>query len=100
SLPSPQTLRPTCPSNSRRSTLDRRPLLATRAPVEVAPHVPRSAHRCATHQARFSGATVDVDLAAVPILTRSTVHRNRVMLRTDRIDPATTHPVVHQPDEI
>jgi hypothetical protein len=36
----------------------------------------------------------------VAILTRRSSHRNRVMLRTDRIDPATTHPVVHQLDEI
>lgn len=52
------------------------------------------------HQARRTGPAVDIDLAAMPILARSSSHRHRVMLRTDRIDPATMHPVVHQLDEI
>ena len=43
------------------------------------------------HQARRTGPAVDIDLTAVAILTRRSSHRNRVMLRTDRIDPATTH---------
>jgi hypothetical protein len=36
----------------------------------------------------------------MPILTRRSSHHHRVMLRPDRIDPAMTHPLVHQLDEI
>ena len=52
------------------------------------------------HQARRTGPAVDIDLAAVAILARSSSHRHRIMLWTDRIDPATAYPVVHQLDKI
>jgi hypothetical protein len=58
--------------------------------------VPRGEDVSNAHQARRTGPAVDINLAAMPILTRRPSHRHRVMLRTDRIDPATTHPVMHQ----
>lgn len=86
--------------NLQSRLLNYRPALAARAPVEVAPGVPRGDDVGSTHQARRTGPAVDIDLAAVPILTRRSSHRHRVMFWTDRIDPAPTYPVLHQLDEI
>jgi hypothetical protein len=75
-------------------------LLAMRAPVKVASHVPRRNNRRATHQARCPGSAVDVDFAAVPVLPWSASGTARVVLGPDGVDPAATHPVAHQFDKI
>lgn len=62
--------------------------------------MPRGDDLAATHQARCSGAAVHVDLSAVPVLSGSAAHADRVVLRSDGIDPPATHTVAHQPDEI
>lgn len=81
-------------------TLNHWPLLATRTPIQVAPGVPRGDDVGSAHQTWRTGPAVDVDLTAMPILTRRSSHHHRVMLRTDCIDPAMTHPIAHQLDEI
>src|SRR5581483_8602025 len=80
--------------------LNHRPLLAAGTPIEVAPGVPRGEDVGSAHQAWRTGPAVDVDLTAMPILTRRSSHHHRVMLRTDCIDSTMPHPVVHQLDEI
>ena len=62
--------------------------------------MPRGDDFGATHQTRRPSPAVDIDLAAMPVLPRSASHPNWVVLRPDGIDPATTHPVTHQINEV
>ncbi len=62
--------------------------------------MPHSGDRSATHQARRSGAAVDVDLAAMPVSARCTAGARRIVLGTHGVDPAETHSLAHQSDQV
>jgi hypothetical protein len=62
--------------------------------------MPRGDDLGTTHQTRRTGPTVDIDLAAMPVLPRSTSHRHWIVFRPDGINPATTHPLAHQLDKV
>ena len=62
--------------------------------------MPHSDDGRAAHQAGSSGTAVDVDLSTVPVLPGCAAHANRVVLRPNGVDPATTHALAHQLDEI
>lgn len=62
--------------------------------------MPHSDDGRTAHQAGGSGTAVDVDLSTMPVLPWGTSGKDRIVLWPHSIDPASSHALAHELDEI